>query len=62
MVMVAVRAKGALWGANANVQYLGIGDVYCKYHGPTTVHVTLYFRENANKTLPRSAHHKFPDL
>ena len=53
MVMVAVRAKGALWGANASLlQSLAVGDMY---HRPTTVEVTLDFRESANKAPAKSA-------
>ena len=60
MVIVAVKAKGALWGANASLlQYLAIGDVYGR---PTTVDMTSYFRINANKIPPKSMHHQFSEF
>ena len=46
--MVASRAKGALWGANASsLQSLAISDMY---RDPTLVEVTLDFRGSANET------------
>ena len=58
--MVAVRAKGAQWDANTSLlKSLAVGDMY---HGPSMIDVTLYFKGNANKTPPKSAHHQFSDL
>ena len=42
------------------LQLLASGDM--TYRGPTTVDVTLYFKRNTNKTLPKSAHHQFSDF
>ena len=52
MVMVVIRAKGALWDVNTSLlQSLAIGDIY---RGSTTVEVTLDFRGSA-KTPAKSA-------
>ena len=60
MVMVAVRAKGALWGANASLlQSLAVGDMY---RGPTMVEVTLDFRGSANETPAKSEHNQCSEL
>ena len=60
MVMVAVRAKGALWGANTTLlQSLAIGDMYRRL---TTVEVTLDFRGSANETPAKSALNQCSDL
>ena len=60
MVMVVVRAKGALWGADASLlQSLAVADMH---RGPTTVDVTLNFRGRANKTSAKSVRNQFSDL
>ena len=60
MVMVAVRAKGVLWGADASLfDLLAVGDMH---RGPTTVDVTLYLRGNAKETSPTSSHHQSHDV
>ena len=60
MVMVAVRANRALWGANASLlRSLAVGDMYC---GPTTIGVTLDFRGSANKAPAKSEHSQCSDL
>ena len=60
MVMVVVRAKGALWRANASL-FISLA-VSVVNRGPTTVDVTLHFRRNAYETPPKSAHYQFSDL
>ena len=60
MVMVAVRAKGALWRANASL-FVSLA-VSVVNRGPTTVDVTLNFRGNANGTPPKSLHHQCSEL
>ena len=60
--MVAVRAKGALWGSNVSfLRYLWPLVIHM-HHGPTTVDMTLYFRGNTNKTPPKSVHNQSHDL
>ena len=56
--MVTVRAKRALWGANASLlQSLAVGDNICTvlYCGPIMLEVTLDFRGSANETPAKSA-------
>ena len=60
MVMVVVRAKGALWGADASLlQSLAVAGMY---RGPTTKEVTLDFRGSANKAPAKSAHNQCSGL
>ena len=61
MVMVAVRAKGALWRANASL-FVSMPVGVVNRGGPTTVDVILHFRRNAYETPPKSSHHQFSDL
>ena len=58
--MAAVKAKGALWGANASLlQSLAVGDMN---HGPTEVDVILDVRGSANKTPAKSTRNQCYDL
>ena len=58
--MVVVRAKGALWGADASLlQSLAVAGMY---RGPTTKEVTLDFRGSANKAPAKSEHSQCSDL
>ena len=60
MVMMAPRAKGALWSANASLlQSLAVGDMYRR---PTTIEVTLDFRGSANKMPAKKAYNQSSDL
>ena len=59
MVMVAVGAKVALWGANASLLQPPGVDMY---HGPTVIEVTLNFRGSANKDPAKSARNQCSDL
>ena len=60
MMMVALRTKRALWGANASLlQSFTVGDIY---RGPTAVEMTLDFRGGANETPAKSAHNQCFDF
>ena len=61
--MVAVRATGALWGANTSLlQSLAVGNMYVMRGQLSTVEVTFDFRESANETSAKSARNQCPNL
>ena len=60
MVMVVIRAKGALWRADASLfASLAVGVVN---RGPATIDVTLHFKGNTYDIPPKSPHHQFSEL